>query len=81
MNVTGIAGNINNIVQCTTMVTDYSGSKTICTNGKSCVGKCIVANAGTTYCLVNVKFLNKSPQNYIGYYNPCQGGLSSIPRF
>lgn len=72
----GFAG--NPIVQCVTLVTDYSRQKTICTNGRSCVGKCVIDKTGTNYCLTNVKFNNVSSSDFIGYHNPCQGKLSQF---
>ena len=64
---------INPLVECVTMVTDYNRNKTICTNGRNCTGRCVIDHTGQNYCLTNVKFLNVSPSQFIGYYNPCRG--------
>lgn len=82
MSVIGIStlpGTANNpMVECLTLFTDYSGTKNFCTNGRNCTGKCVVAKTGTNYCLVNVKFSNISPSQFIGYRSPCGNGGSLV---
>lgn len=77
----------SNNVKCLTMYTDYSRSRTFCTNGNSCGAKCIssvrhgTCTSDNSYCLVNVVFQNNLQKRYVGHYTPCRNHLlGTIPQ-
>jgi len=44
--------------------------------------QCVQSTTNDNYCLTNVRFVQKSPNQYLGNHVMCSGcGLSPLPRF
>jgi len=67
--------------QCLTLVVNGFGDKMICTNGKNCTGVCVPSNTTNNFCLTDVRYINKSPRQFLGNFTLCNGNLSTPPRF